>query len=42
MHLAFSEKLGLVVQSTNIGTQKIGNTTFETYKIVVTAFSVID
>ena len=42
MHLTFAEKLGLVIQITNIGTQKINGTIFETYKMVVAAFSVID
>ena len=42
MHPAFVEKLGLVVQTTNVGVQKIDGTTLETYGMVVAAFSVID
>ena len=42
MHPAFAERLGLVVQTTNIGTQKIDGTTLETYGMVVAAFSVTD
>ena len=40
MHPAFAEKLGLVVQTINVGAQKIDGTTLETYKMVVAAFSV--
>ena len=42
MHPAFAERLGLVMRTTNIGAQKIDGTTFETYKMVVAAFSVTD
>ena len=42
MHPAFTERLGFVVQTTNIGAQKIDGTTFKTYGMVVAAFSVID
>ena len=42
MHPAFAEKLGLVVQTTNVGAQKIDATTLETYGMVVAAFSVTD
>ena len=42
IHLAFVERLGLVVQSTNLGTQKIDGTTLETYKILIAAFSMTD
>ena len=42
MYLTFVEKLGLVVQTTNVGTQKIDDTILETYKIVVAAFSMTD
>ena len=42
MHLAFVEKLGLVVQTTNVGAQKIDGTTLETYRMVVLVFSVTD
>ena len=38
-HPAFAEKLGFVVRATNVGAQKIDGTTFETYGMVVTAFS---
>ena len=42
MHPAFTERLGLVVQTTNVGTKKIDGTTLETYGMVVAAFSVTD
>ena len=42
MHPAFAERLGLVVQTTNVGAQKINGTTLETYGMVVAAFSVTD
>ena len=42
MHLAFVKRLGLVIQTTNVGTQKINGTTLETYKMMILVFSVID
>ena len=42
MHPVFVKELGLVVQTTNISTQKIDGTTLETYGMVVAAFSVTD
>ena len=42
IHPAFAEILGLVVQTNNVGAQKIDGTTLETHKIVVAAFSVSD
>ena len=42
MHLAFTERLDLVVRAINVGAQKIDGTTLETYGMVVAAFSVID
>ena len=42
MHLAFVEKLGFVVQTTNVDAQKIDGITFETYGMMLVAFSVID
>ena len=39
---AFVKKLGLAVQTTNVGAQKIDGTTLETYGMVVIAFSVTD
>ena len=42
MHPAFTEKLGFVVQTTNVGTQKIDRTILETYGMVIAAFSVTD
>ena len=42
MHPAFAEKLGLVVQTINVGAQKIDGTTLETYGMMVMAFSVTD
>ena len=40
MHMAFVIKFGFVVQTINIGTQKIDGTTFEIYKMIIAAFSV--
>ena len=40
LHLAFSKKLGFPMRLTDIGTQKIDDTTLETYEMVVAAFSV--
>ena len=42
MDLAFTEKLGFVMQTTNVGAQKINGTTLKTYKMMVAAFSVTD
>ena len=42
MYPAFVERLGLVVRATNVSAQKIDGTTFETYGMVVVAFSVTD
>ena len=42
MHLTFAKRLGFVVQSTNVGTQKIDGTTLETYEIVVAVFLMTD
>ena len=42
MHLAFAKMLSLVMQTTNVGAQKIDSTTLETYRMVVAVFLVID
>ena len=42
MHLTFAKNLDLVVQSTNVDTQKIDSTIFETYNMVIAAFSMSD
>ena len=42
MYPIFAERLGLVIQTTNVGTQKINSITFETYGMVVVVFLVID
>ena len=42
MDPAFAKKLSLVIQSINVGIQKIDSTTFKTYKIVVAAILVIN
>ena len=42
MQPTFTEKLGLVVQTINIGTQKINDTILEIYEIIVVAFSMTD
>ena len=40
MYPAFIKKLGLTIQFTNVGAQKIDGTIFGTYKIVVAVLSV--
>ena len=42
IHPAFAERLGLMMQATNVGTQKINGITLETYEIMVAVFSVTD
>ena len=42
MHPVFAERLGLIVQTTNVGTKKIDGTILETYGMIVTVFSVTD
>lgn len=42
IHSTFIKKLSLIVQSTNVGIQKIDYIVFETYEIIVAVFSVID
>ena len=42
MHPTFVKKIGLIVQNTNVSTQKIDSNTFETDKIVVAVFLVTD
>ena len=42
MHPAFAERLGLVMRAINVGAQKINSTIFETYGMVVAAFSMTD
>ena len=42
IHLAFIERLGFMMQSINIGIQKINGTTLKTYEIVIAVFSIID
>ena len=42
VHPAFTKELGLPIRLTNVGTQKINGTMLETYRIVVTVFSVKD
>ena len=42
IYLTFVEKLGFTIQSTNIGTQKIDSTIFETYKMVIVILLVIN
>ena len=42
MHPTFAERLGIVVQTTNVSAQKIDGTTLETYGMVVAAFSITD
>ena len=40
IHPAFAKKLGFPIRPTDVGLQKIDGTTMDTFKIVVTAFSV--
>ncbi len=42
MSQAFAQQLGLKIRKTNVGTQKIDDTTLETYEMVVSTFSVLD
>ena len=42
MYPTFAKKLGFAVQTTKVGTHKIDGTTFETYGMVIAAFSVTD
>ena len=42
MTQAFASQLNSKIQKTNIKAQKIGNTTLEIYKIVVSTFSILD
>ena len=42
IHPTFTKRLGLVIRTTNAGAQKIDGITFETYGMVVGAFSVTD
>ena len=42
MHPAFAKKLGLVMQTINVNAQKIDSTIFETYGMMVAAFSITD
>ncbi len=42
MSQVFASQLGLKIWKTNIGAQKIDNTTLETYGMVVSTFSVLD
>ena len=42
IHPAFARRLGLVVQTTNVGAPKIDDTTFEIYRMVLIAFLVTD
>ncbi len=40
MSQAFVQQLGLTIRKTNVGAQKIDNTTLETYGMVVSTFSI--
>ena len=42
IHPTFVEKLGLVMQTTNVNAPKIDGTSFEIYEIVIAAFLVTD
>ncbi len=42
MSQAFAQQLGLKIRKTNVGAQKIDGTTVETYRMVVSTFSVSD
>ena len=42
IHPTFTQELGLPIRPTDIGAQKIDGTILETYKMVITAFSVME
>lgn len=42
MNQTFAFQLGLKVQKTHVGAQKIDGTTLETYRIVVSTFFILD
>ena len=42
VYLTFAKELGLPIRPIDVGAQKIDGTTLDTYRMVVTAFSVID
>lgn len=42
MNQAFTSQLGFKIQKTNVGAQKTDGTTLETYKMVVSTFSLLD
>ncbi len=42
MSQAFASQLGLKIQKTNVGAQKIDSTTLETYKMIVSIYSISD
>ena len=42
MGQAFAQQLGLKIRKTNVEAQKIDDTTLETYKMIVSTFSVLD
>ncbi len=42
MNQVFAFQLGLKIQKTNIGAQKIDGTTLETHKMVVSTFFILD
>ena len=42
IYLIFIEKLNLIVQFTNVSIQKIDDTIFKIYKMIVAIFSVIN
>ena len=42
INLTFTKQLGLPIQPTDIGAQNIDSIMLDTYKMVVTAFSVVD
>ena len=42
MHPSFAKQLGLPIQPTDVGAQKIDGNTLDTYGMVAAAFSVLD
>ena len=42
MHPSFAKQLGLLIQSIDVGAQKIDGTTLDTYEMVVAAFSMVN
>ena len=42
MSQAFANELGFFIEKTNVGAQKIDDTTLKTYKMIISTFSIFD